>query len=172
MERLKLGIKFSLFLSLCLWMVGCQQPYPQQSLARINSSNQFSQQSSQQFSPANYSNLFSNSSSSTVSPPNGDSSTQIVQPPQAEATSCSRYTAPTQQFISACGPILIQYQAALYEEAPSCAQNFQAITPNSACTTLVPQLNNMISGCRIVFTDYQSYLGVNCLESLKRLLNS
>jgi hypothetical protein len=165
MIRLKTGLKVILLSSLSLWMVGCQQTSPLGMAQRY--SNPFPTQ--QQTHPTtDYSNHFNNLNKPQT--PQNQTPTQ-AQPAPAE-TSCSRYTAPAQNVITACEPVIAQYADDLADIAPNCFPAFQAITPNTGCSVLIPQLNSVLNACGIVFSNYSSYLTQSCNMAVQTLTRS
>jgi len=165
MTRFKMTLRTFFILSICLWSVGCQQMANPQFSRRTSSQSQVSQPKSQ---PTSYGDLFSSSTAKTTpSTPSNPPSTPVV-----EASSCARYTSPSQQVISACKDVLAANQDDLYDVAPTCFDTFNGITPNAACSTLVPQLENMLRACGVVLTTYRSYLGASCDAALQALFKA
>lgn len=167
MIRRKTGLKVLLLTNLSLWMVGCQQTAPLGLGQRYN--NQFfSQQQTQ--TPTDYSNLFNNINKTQSS--QTQNSTTTAAPPVA--ANCARYTRPAQNMIDACNTIITQYAGDLADIAPNCYSAFKAITPNTACSTLVPQLNTVIQACNDIFTNptYSSIVLPNCSSAVQVLKSS
>jgi hypothetical protein len=165
MIRLKTGLKVLLLSSLSLWMVGCQQTSPLGMAQRYP--NTFSSQ--QQTQPTtDYSNLFNNINK----PQTSQNQTPTPAQPAPAETSCSRYTAAAQNVITACEPTIAQNADDLADIAPNCFPAFQAITPNTGCSVLIPQLNSVLNACKIVFSNYSSYLTQSCNMAVQTLTRS
>lgn len=171
MRRHRLNIIFLTFFPLLL-SIGCQQIPPSQMRRFGGNSSQFSQPSQPQ---VNYQNLFNNTSTQTPSSNTSNNNpAPTVTQPQIEQNSCAQYTSKTENVKRLCQDIVFYYEEDYASVAPNCVRAFNQVAPQSSCTQLVPQLQNMVNQCAPAFrllSQYASQINgaTNCLTAVQSL---